>query len=313
MVKILIDEFLRRLKENLARSAPEGLRIVDEDLFKNADDGDSCKLGESANKRLEAYFYTGPYLGKTTVWVGFGARSEKAIVDLTSQYDAATVGTLRNGDWNPDLTLNDAARREVRNHRFVYEDLRGSGYWKWFGVYLTPERANVGHAVGILVELAGSLAAIAPRARPPWIGPTDRYALRKVRLAQAFFRDRQLERWNGRCCVTGCDVEPVLRASHIDGWAKSKDIEHRTGEDNGLLLVSTLDALFDRKLVSFDDHGRMQISKEIEGRTVPGVGDGMSICGGLFAEQRKYMRRHKKAFEQKQAAYRRANGRRTIK
>ena len=303
MVAISIDEFLRRLKENIARSAPQGLRIINENLGKVNDDGQCCKLGEATDKRLKAYFYTGPYLGKTTVWVGFGARSEKALVDLRRQYDPHTVAALGNNDWNPGLTLKDVARRKVQSHRFVYEDLRGSRYWKWFGGYLAPEKANVGRAAGLLAELADTLAAITPRARPPWIGSTERYALTKVRLAQTFFRNGQLEKWGGQCCVTGCGVKDILRASHIYGWSKSESAEHRTGQSNGLLLVSTLDALFDAKLISFNGDGTMLRSKEIEKKTIPGLRRGMRIPGGLSPEQRKYMCRHKEAFEKKEAAY----------
>jgi hypothetical protein len=303
MVKTPIEEFLRRLKKDLARRALEGFRIINKNLDKDENYGHSCKLGEATDSRLEAYFWAGPYLGKTTVWVGFGARSEKALVDLMSQYYPGTVPTLRNGDWNPDLTFKDAARLKVQSHRFVYEDLRGTDYWKWFGAYLVPEKANVSRAVGFLVELVGTLAAIAPRARPPWIGPTDKYALTKVRTAQTFFRNGQLEKWCRRCCVTGCGVEDILRASHIYGWAESESSEHRTGQSNGLLLVGTLDALFDGKLISFNDNGTMLRSKEIEGKAIPGLRRGMGIRGLLSAEQRKHMRRHKKAFEEKEATY----------
>lgn len=301
MVKISIDEFLQRLKDDLARSAPEGLRIVNGNL-RQAEGSYFCKLGE-ADKRLEAYFYAGPYLGETTVWVGLEARSEKALADLRLQYDPCTVATLENDDWNPDLTLKDAARRKVQSHKFVYDDLHGRRYWKWFGGYLAVEKTNVGRAVRLLVELADTLAAIAPRARPPWIGPTEKYALTKVRRAQTFFRNGQLEKWGRRCCVTGCCVEEILRASHIYGWAKSESAEHRTSQSNGLLLVSTLDALFDGKLISFNDDGTMLRSKEIERKAIPGLRAGMGIPGGLSAGQRKYMRRHKKAFEEKEAAY----------
>jgi hypothetical protein len=64
-----------------------------------------------------------------------------------------------------------------------------------------------------------------------------------------------------------------------------------------------LDALFDAKLISFNGDGTMLRSKEIEKKTIPGLRRGMYIPRGLSAEQRKHMRWHKKAFEEKEAAY----------
>ncbi|WP_245431366.1 HNH endonuclease signature motif containing protein, partial [Rhodoplanes roseus] len=42
--------------------------------------------------------------------------------------------------------------------------------------------------------------------------------------------------------MTGCEVEDVLRASHIKPWRDASDQE-RLDPRNGLLLSATLDAL----------------------------------------------------------------------
>lgn len=299
MVALSNREFLRRLKARLVKNAPEGLTIVNEIMRETKEDGYYCKLGELKGESLEVYFYAGLYFGTATIWVGVGAETSKGLANVRGRYDAGQIATLRNKDWNANLTLKEPARRDVQDHKFAYDDLRRNGNWKWFGRYLKLKENNVLPAVTFLVKLV-----TAPRReQPPWIGPTDRYALTKVRRAQTFFRNGQLEKWGRRCCVTGCCVKDILRASHIVGWAKSESSEHRTGRSNGLLLVSTLDALFDAKLISFNDDGMMLRSKEIERKAILGLRRGMRIRDGLSAEQRKYMRRHKNAFEKKEAAY----------
>jgi hypothetical protein len=87
---------------------------------------------------------------------------------------------------------------------------------------------------------------------------TTRQSLIEARLGQGQFRRRVLERWQGRCVVTGCSLEDILRASHIKPWRCSNNDE-RLNPANGLLLTANLDALFDRHLISFDIDGRMTV------------------------------------------------------
>jgi len=92
---------------------------------------------------------------------------------------------------------------------------------------------------------------------------TTRQQLIEARLGQGNFRKDVLAQWNGACAVTRCALEEALRASHIKPWREADDDE-RLDVNNGLPLVATLDALFDRHLISFGEDGRILISKEIE-------------------------------------------------
>lgn len=60
--------------------------------------------------------------------------------------------------------------------------------------------------------------------------------------------------------MTGVTVSDIIRASHVKPWKVSSNHE-RLNQYNGLPLVATLDALFDRGLITFDDSGRMMISR----------------------------------------------------
>ncbi len=91
---------------------------------------------------------------------------------------------------------------------------------------------------------------------------TDRISTGKVRVGQAYYRKMIISLYSGKCCVTGLDVTPLLRASHIVRWADDK--ENRMNPENGLCLSGTYDLAFDQHLISFDEDYRMIVGKEIE-------------------------------------------------
>ena len=93
---------------------------------------------------------------------------------------------------------------------------------------------------------------------------TDAYQLILARLGQGKFRSDVLTLWNGACAVTGCKVVDALRASHIRPWRNS-DHRQRRDPENGLPLTASLDALFDRGLITFSDAGDMLVSEMIDG------------------------------------------------
>lgn len=78
----------------------------------------------------------------------------------------------------------------------------------------------------------------------------DRYALRKVREGQAFFRAALLAAYDGRCCFTGIAVPDLLKASHIKPWAKANDVNEKANPRNGLLLNALHDAAFDKGYIT---------------------------------------------------------------
>jgi putative restriction endonuclease len=84
----------------------------------------------------------------------------------------------------------------------------------------------------------------------------------KVRIHQNVFRKNIVKIYRGRCCITGLDVLPVLRASHIIAW--SEDKANRLNPENGLCLAATYDAAFDRHLISVDENYRIILSPFLE-------------------------------------------------
>ena len=111
---------------------------------------------------------------------------------------------------------------------------------------LPPDRAEA-----LVVDLQEVACAPLPE--------TTRAALVEARLGQGRYRQQLLKAWGNACAVTGCTVQAALRASHCKPWRDSDNAE-RLDAANGLLLVATLDALFDSGLIAFDDDGTMQVS-----------------------------------------------------
>ena len=93
--------------------------------------------------------------------------------------------------------------------------------------------------------------------------PTVKEALIQARLGQGPFRSAVLKRWDNKCAVTGCPTLAALRASHIKPWRHSSS-EERLDPTNGIALIANLDAVFDRYLVTFDEHGGLRWSSLIK-------------------------------------------------
>jgi predicted restriction endonuclease len=128
--------------------------------------------------------------------------------------------------------------------------------------------------------------------------PTTRKALIQARRGQGKFRSDLLKAWGG-CAVTTWTVGEVLRASHIKAWRSSNNRE-RLDPNNGLLLCATLDALFDKAMISFDDDGRIMISWRLtpEDRKMMMLEE-MTLSKPLTGNQKQYLKFHRREFERK--------------
>lgn len=98
--------------------------------------------------------------------------------------------------------------------------------------------------------------------RKPNVTSTQKEALINARLGQGAFRYQVLALWNNKCAVTGCGISEVLRASHIKPWRDCTDDE-RLDANNGLPLSAHFDALFDCGLITFEDSGKLLVSRQL--------------------------------------------------
>lgn len=91
---------------------------------------------------------------------------------------------------------------------------------------------------------------------------TERLSTALSRIGQGKYRVDLLDLWDA-CSITDVKVPEILKASHIKPWKESNNFE-RLDPYNGLVLTPTLDTLFDRGFISFENKGKILISKEIE-------------------------------------------------
>lgn len=107
---------------------------------------------------------------------------------------------------------------------------------------------------------------------------TEREAVILARMGQGVFREQLLALWKGRCCVTGTSVKSAIVASHIRPWRDCNNTE-RLDRFNGILLVGTLDRLFDAGLITFEDNGDIRISAKVpeQERTLLGLSTKMKL------------------------------------
>lgn len=122
--------------------------------------------------------------------------------------------------------------------------------------------------------VAAKLAAL-----PASMAGTEVERMVRQRVGQHRFRDAMLDYWGGACAVTGVALPAVLRASHAKPWAECASDAERLDVFNGLLLNANLDALFDRFLISFDEHGVLVIAPALAGIDLQplGISPGMKL------------------------------------
>jgi HNH endonuclease len=90
------------------------------------------------------------------------------------------------------------------------------------------------------------------------IPETDRLAIIWARKGQGLFKER-VRKIESRCRITAVENPVHLVASHCKPWRDATNEERLDGE-NGLLLTPSIDHLFDRGFIGFEDNGRLIIS-----------------------------------------------------
>jgi len=126
------------------------------------------------------------------------------------------------------------------------------------------------------------------------VNETDREAIVRARRGQGLFKQRVME-IETRCRITGVDNLSHLLASHCKPWRDSSNEERLNGE-NGLLLTPSIDHLFDRGFIGFEDSGDLIISPVAHKPSLQrmGVETDRSVNVEKFSEgQRQYLDYHR--------------------
>lgn len=123
---------------------------------------------------------------------------------------------------------------------------------------------------------------------------TEREAIVLARRGQGLFKQRVME-IEQACRITKVSREEHLRASHCKPWRDANNQERLDGE-NGLLLTPSIDHLFDRGFISFENNGQVIISPVAHNDSLRrmGVDPTSPPRVGAFSEgQRRYLDYHR--------------------
>jgi hypothetical protein len=130
------------------------------------------------------------------------------------------------------------------------------------------------------------------------IPETQRLQLTKARIGQGLFR-KQVMLIDPRCRVTGIEDSRLLIASHIKPWRDASNAERISGF-NGIMLSPHVDALFDERLISFEDDGRMLVHASLPDNVLDRWSIDRQTRGDKFrAEQAAFLQHHRSLFSDK--------------
>jgi len=126
------------------------------------------------------------------------------------------------------------------------------------------------------------------------IQETERTALVQARKGQGRFKSN-VAKIETKCRVTHVDRMEHLRASHLKPWRDSSNQERLDGE-NGFLLTPTIDHLFDRGFICFEDTGVLRLSPVAHKPSLEKMGVPISSLlnvGSFTSGQKRYLDFHR--------------------
>jgi hypothetical protein len=124
---------------------------------------------------------------------------------------------------------------------------------------------------------------------------TEKRQVILARRGQGKFRERvsMIER---ACRITQVNRPEHLIASHCKPWRDCESNDERLDGENGLLLTPTVDHLFDRGFISFENNGELLISPVVHRESLKRMGippDEKRNVGAFSEGQRRYLEYHR--------------------
>lgn len=154
--------------------------------------------------------------------------------------------------------------REVHHSSFIY---KGRAILQFFKLYTDRPSKFTFQLIDQKVTVKNLVEEIRMTYGMP---ETEKEAIIKSRRGQGIYRSKSIELWK-TCSVTGFTKSDILIASHIKPWKISVNAE-RVDHFNSLLLVPSLDKLFDRGYIGFESSGKIIISDKISKQDFERIG-----------------------------------------
>ena len=132
---------------------------------------------------------------------------------------------------------------------------------KHFLAFIKDTKANITNSLSEVEEINNNKV----------LNVTEKESLIKSRIGQGVFRNKLIQKYNGKCIITGITDKRLLIASHIKPWSVSDNL-NRLSEENGLLLSSLYDKMFGLGLITFTENGEILVSKELHPSNIAIIG-----------------------------------------
>jgi hypothetical protein len=288
---VVVDELSRRLS---MAGLPKGPCLMHKNKGESYCTVSRHVLSDGSKVTIDVYIAS--YFGKSIkLWVGFCSRTAEQMATVQEIFESDGYATIAYEEWGGHYALPKAKVRElVDSSNVAFEDYTNQKRFAWFGQYMNLDKKAAARAAEFVVQIVDANNPVSVGHR--WTGRTEREAVQKQRLAQGRFRAGVKKAWGGRCAVTGSNLQDVLRASHIAPWNGYP--QFRTNPDNGLFLVATLDALFDRGLISFRDDGRILISPLLtaDQKSAIALSADMKLRAKPSDRQKEFLKMHREIF-----------------
>jgi len=127
------------------------------------------------------------------------------------------------------------------------------------------------------------------------ISDTERTSIVLARRGQGRFKEDVL-RHETSCRITRVNRIEHLRASHIKPWRDCDSADERLNGNNGLLLTPSIDHLFDRGFISFENTGSLIISPVADENSLSKMGiqtQGEFFAGSFNQDQKYFLDYHR--------------------
>jgi putative restriction endonuclease len=157
--------------------------------------------------------------------------------------------------------------------------------------YRVAEEAPITSAIGLVEWEEHELSQVQADTALP---ETDRLDIVLARRGQGLFKTRVM-RIEHACRITGVRREEHLRASHCKPWRDATNEERLDGE-NGLLLTPSIDHLFDRGFIAFEDSGQVIVSPVAHRESLLRMGikpEHPPTVGSFSTGQRRFLEFHR--------------------
>lgn len=115
----------------------------------------------------------------------------------------------------------------------------------------------------------------------------------KTRMGQKIYKENLISKWNGKSSISNFSETDFLIASHIKPYRISSETEC-IDPDNGLLLTPSMDFLFDKGYITFNDNGNIIYSKYITQNIIKEFHLSKNICiKKVNNKMREYLKFHR--------------------